>query len=202
MVWAGRARYSEDSRETRQRDVNGQRWTPPLSRIRLEAEMSRQMSATTEQKTMTSPGVVIPPPVVYAAALGVAWLLQRVLPLPVLARSTALWVGVAIAAVGVAFAGLCVATLLRGHGTLNTNGRSAALVVTGVYRLSRNPMYVAVALMYTGAAVALDLPWGIVLLPLLLIYTQTMVIAREERYLAIAFGQQYADYRAHVRRWL
>lgn len=162
----------------------------------------RSVSGISQQKTLTSPGVKMPPPLVYAAALGVGWLLQRAWPLPFLAPTTALWVGLSIAAVGLACALLCIATLLRGRGTLNTNGASQALVVTGVYRMSRNPMYVALAMMYTGAAVALSLPWGLILLPLLLIYTQTKVIAREERFLAGAFGQQYADYAAHVRRWI
>jgi protein-S-isoprenylcysteine O-methyltransferase Ste14 len=63
-------------------------------------------------------------------------------------------------------------------------------------------MYVALALTYIGAAVALVLPWGLLLLPLLLIYTQTMVIAREEAYLADAFGQDFANYKTRVRRWL
>lgn len=157
---------------------------------------------TTQQTTIASPGVVIPPPVVYAAALGASWLLQRFWPLPFITRDAALRVGLPIAAIGLACALLCIVTMLRGRGTLNTNGASNALVVTGVYRFSRNPMYVALALMYTGAAVALSLPWGLVLLPLLLIYTQTLVIAREERYLTSAFGQQYADYASRVRRWL
>jgi hypothetical protein len=55
--------------------------------------MAGMRTGTTAQKTMTSPGVTVPPPVVYAAALAIAWLLQRELPLPVIPESVALWGG-------------------------------------------------------------------------------------------------------------
>lgn len=156
----------------------------------------------TQLSEMTSPGVRIPPPFVYAAALGISWLLQRIWLLPFLARGTALWLGFALVAVGLLFALISIATILRGHGTVNTNGGSDALVITGPYRFSRNPMYVALAIMYTGFAVALSLPWGLVALPLLLVCTQTLVIAREEAFLSATFGQEYVNYKARVRRWL
>lgn len=159
-------------------------------------------SGTTQQKTMTDPGVRIPPPAVYILALGISWLLQQYVPLPFLAHDTALWIGLALVAVGLVFALMSVVTMIRGHGTVNTHAPSDALVVTGIYRISRNPMYVSNALMYTGFAIAIGLLWGLILLPLLLIYIQVAVIAREEAFLASAFGQQYTDYRARVRRWL
>jgi protein-S-isoprenylcysteine O-methyltransferase Ste14 len=164
--------------------------------------MARSANATTEQQTMTSPGVRVPPPAVYALALGASWLLQRTWPLPFIANDTALWVGITLVAIGLAFALTSIVTMMRGRGTVNTNAPSEALVVTGIYRISRNPMYVALALMYTGFAIAMILPWGLALLPLLLIYTQKMVIEREEAFLSKAFGQAYTDYAAHVRRWL
>ena len=151
---------------------------------------------------MTDPGVRIPPPAVFILALGISWLLQTFVPLPFLAHDTALWVGLALVAAGLVLALMSVATMIRGHGTVNTHAPSDALVVTGVYRISRNPMYVSNALMYTGFAIAMGVPWGLILLPFLLIFTQVVVIAREEKYLESAFGQQYTDYKTRVRRWL
>jgi protein-S-isoprenylcysteine O-methyltransferase Ste14 len=145
---------------------------------------------------------MIPPPVFYVLALAVGWGIQRALPLITLPPDAARWVGLPIGMIGLVCAGLSIATLLRGRGTLNTNGASRALVAKGIYRLSRNPMYLALSLMYAGAAIALDQPWSLLMLPLLLVYIQTMVIAREEAFLAKTFGQAYANYKAHVRRWL
>jgi protein-S-isoprenylcysteine O-methyltransferase Ste14 len=78
----------------------------------------------------------------------------------------------------------------------------AALVTTGVYRFSRNPMYTGLAIMVVGAAMLLGTWWPIVLLPFALISIRTLVIAPEERYLAERFEQTYRDYHQAVRRWL
>ncbi len=149
-----------------------------------------------------SPGVRIPPPVVYAAMLLVAWFIQGRLPLPFLSRTVALAIGIPLLCCGTALALTGVATMLRGKGTLNTNGQSAALVTTGLYRFTRNPMYLSLVLQYSGLACIFGFTWALLLLPLLIIYTQVGVIAREERHLERAFGQTYLAYKARVRRWL
>lgn len=80
--------------------------------------------------------------------------------------------------------------------------RAAALVTTGVYRLTRNPMYVGMACLLGAWAVHLS-SWpplaGIVLF---VAYITRFQIQPEERALAALFGAQYADYAARVRRWL
>lgn len=165
--------------------------------------MQRDLNgATPATRALVSPGVKVPPPVIYALALGPAWGAQQLLGLPAAPPTVALGAGIPVAALGLATAALSIATLLRGRGTMNTNAASKALVTGGVYRFSRNPMYVALALMYSGAALLLNLSWALLLMPLLLVYTQRMVIAREEAFLADAFGQQYTSYAARVRRWL
>ncbi len=160
------------------------------------------VSSTTQQKTIANPGVKVPPPAIYILAIVVGWLLQQQWPLPFIAPDTALWVGLALVAVGLVMALMSVVTMLRGHGTVNTNLQSSALVVSGIYRISRNPMYVALTLMYIGFAIALSLPWSLILLPLIVIFIQTAVISREEASLEKTFGQRYSDYKARVRRWL
>lgn len=165
--------------------------------------MAPQMtSSATQQKTIANPGVKVPPPAIYILAIVAGWLLQQQWPLPFIAHDTALWVGLAFVAVGLVMALMSVVTMLRGHGTVNTNLQSSALVVSGIYRVSRNPMYVALTLMYTGFAIAMSLPWSLILLPFIVIFIQTMVIAREEASLEKTFGQQYTEYKARVRRWL
>lgn len=163
-----------------------------------------QSSARSERapRAMTNPGVRIPPPAVYILTLVIGWLLQSRWPLPFIAHDVALLSGLPLVAIGLALATASIVTMLRGHGTVNTNSQSSALVVSGIYRISRNPMYVALTIMYIGFALAIGLPWALILLPLLLVYVRTMVIAREEKSLANAFGQQYLDYKARVRRWL
>ena len=151
---------------------------------------------------LDSPGVRIPPPVIYAAAFVLGLLLQARFPLPFLVRPIALGLGGAIAALGALCIVMSIPTMLRGRGTLNTAGPSAALVVSGPYRFSRNPMYLGLTLLYAGVAVMLGVVWALLLVILLVIYTQVRVIMPEERYLQRAFGDDYRAYCSRVRRWL
>jgi protein-S-isoprenylcysteine O-methyltransferase Ste14 len=144
----------------------------------------------------------LPTAVVYLVAflLGVA--LQAWLPLPFLPRPLAWGIGGALTAAEVVLMATAASTLLRGHGTLNTTAPSHALVTAGPYRVSRNPLYLALVLLYRGLACLLGVVWALPLLLPLVVYTQVGVIAREERYLERAFGDAYRSYRSRVRRWL
>lgn len=79
---------------------------------------------------------------------------------------------------------------------------TTAIVTTGVYSVTRNPMYVGMALAYAGIAVLADAPTALLLLPLVLVVIHVGVIRREERYLEDKFGPEYLRYKAQVRRWL
>jgi protein-S-isoprenylcysteine O-methyltransferase Ste14 len=151
---------------------------------------------------LDSPGVRVPPPVIYAAALILGLLLQARFPLAFLPQPVALGLGSVIAAVGVLFIATSIPTMLRGHGTLNTAGPSAALVMSGPYRFSRNPMYVGLTLLFTGLAVMLTVVWALLFVIPLIFYTQIKVIMPEERYLQRAFGDDYRAYCSRVRRWI
>ncbi|HEX6629907.1 MAG TPA: isoprenylcysteine carboxylmethyltransferase family protein, partial [Gemmatimonadaceae bacterium] len=82
------------------------------------------------------------------------------------------------------------------------NRPATRLATGGPYRLTRNPMYVSLAALYLGVALFANSWWPVALLPLVLLVVDRAVIAREERYLAAAFPDEYAAYRARVRRWL
>ena len=150
----------------------------------------------------TGPGVIIPPPVIYLAVFLIGLAMHIAWPLPFLPRPTALSLGIALLAAGALFVVTSIPAMLRGHGTLSTNAPSAALVVSGPYRISRNPMYVALTLLYLGFACVFAIGWAIPLLAVPLLYTHYRVILPEERYLDAAFGDTYRAYRGHVRRWL
>ena len=156
--------------------------------------------ATSPQRA-DSPGVRIPPPLVFIAMFLLGWLVQSRFPLPFLPNPLALIFGIALVAGYVALIAMAIPTMIRRGGTLNTNGQSSALVTSGIYRLSRNPMYLSLVLLYLGVVCLTGMTWALILLPLAIIYTQ-ITILREERYLERAFGAGYADYKARARRWL
>lgn len=79
---------------------------------------------------------------------------------------------------------------------------STSLVTGGVYRFTRNPIYLGMALGYAGLSLLADSLIALAGLPLVLAIMHYGVIKREEHYLAIRFGQDYRDYQRRIRRWI
>ena len=90
----------------------------------------------------------------------------------------------------------------RARTSFSTFAPATHLVTRGSYRLSRNPGYVALSLLYLGIGVAADNLWIVAGLVPILIVMHYGVILREEQYLERAFGEEYLQYKASVRRWV
>ena len=142
------------------------------------------------------------PPVIYGSAALVAWGLERVAPLPMALPEPARWAGWGVVAAGLLIAGAAELSFLRaGTATLPTSP-TTAIVATGVYRFTRNPMYLAMTLALFGLGLALASPWFWLVAPAAVRLVTLVAIEREEAYLARKFGAAYLDYKARVRRWL
>jgi len=148
------------------------------------------------------PGVRVPPPIIFAACFAAGLPLQRLFavdpcPQP-LRRGLALpcLVGSAV------LAGWGFAWFLRSRTTLLPHKPSSALITSGPYRFSRNPLYLSTALLYAGLALWFGLIWSLLLLAAALTAVRFYVIAKEESYLERRFGREYLDYKTRVRRWL
>lgn len=147
------------------------------------------------------PGIVAPPPLLYAGGLLVGLGLHRLRPLPFLPPRVAPILGVALIVAGcIGVAG--VWAFHRAATSPNPWRPTTHLVVGGPFRLTRNPMYLGLTLWYLGATCWANSLWPLLLLPLVLLVMQRGVIAREERYLERKFGDEYRGYRTRVRRWL
>jgi len=79
---------------------------------------------------------------------------------------------------------------------------ASRLVTSGIYRWTRNPMYVGMALIYAGVAILFDSHLALLFLIPVLALVRYYVIAREEAYLERTFGDEYVAYKARVRRWI
>ena len=89
------------------------------------------------------------------------------------------------------------------HGQPTDPGLATSkLVTTGVFSVSRNPLYLGGICLLAGIALVLNLPWSLVLLVPAIVACHYLLTAPEERYLAAKFGIEYAQYAASVRRWL
>ncbi|MGV1776878.1 methyltransferase family protein [Agrobacterium fabrum] len=150
-----------------------------------------------------SAGARFPPPFVYLGALLLGLAAERFVPLRSFGIDWRLLATIgAVLFVAGAVLMVAAAGLFRRLGTNAPPSRPTTLIVTtGPYRWTRNPMYLAMALIYASLAIGLDGPIALALLPLVLIAIQTQVIAREERYLEAKFGDDYRRYKARVRRW-
>jgi protein-S-isoprenylcysteine O-methyltransferase Ste14 len=112
------------------------------------------------------------------------------------------WLGGALVVAGFVLT-LASARLFARHGTaIKPFERSSALVTSGPYRFTRNPMYVGLVAMLAGLALLLEALSALLVVPIFAWIVATRFIAVEERMLAERFGTAYAEYRARVRRWL
>ncbi len=149
-----------------------------------------------------TPGVIAPPPLIYAGAVVAGLLLQAALPLSFLPAALAPWLGGTL----IVGAGLLAVSALRVMCRAGTNVSphrpTTALVVAGPYRLSRNPIYLSLTLLCGGIAALANALWIVLLLLPALVVMQRGVIEREERYLERMFGAEYARFKARVRRWI
>ena len=147
-------------------------------------------------------GVIAPPPLIYLGGLLVGFALEALLPggsLPDAVR----WVGGGLALVaGLALQTFFITAFSRAGTAVEPWKPTTAIVTTGPYRVTRNPAYLGMALIYTGIALLADAPWVLLPLPLVLVLIDRGVIAREERYLERKFGEEYLGYRRSVRRWV
>jgi protein-S-isoprenylcysteine O-methyltransferase Ste14 len=111
---------------------------------------------------------------------------------------------VALSAAGVAFALAGILAFRRANTTVNPAKPEAAstFVASGVYRVSRNPMYVGLLLVLTGWAFFLCHALTFLFLPVFVAYMNRFQIAPEERALSARFGSEYATYTRSVRRWI
>ncbi|HXL33286.1 MAG TPA: PEMT/PEM2 methyltransferase family protein [Gemmatimonadales bacterium] len=149
-----------------------------------------------------SPRVVILPPLLYVAALAAGLLLSWAIPQPILSSATRYWIGGVLAGLGVLLAAWGRSVMERAGTNVNPMLPTTALVTTGPFRRSRNPLYVALTLMYVGLALLTNSLWVLALLVPVLLILHYGVVRREERYLEAKFGDAYRAYRARVRRYL
>jgi protein-S-isoprenylcysteine O-methyltransferase Ste14 len=147
-------------------------------------------------------GVRFPPPLIYLLGLALGYGLNRVVPLWI-ASPEPRWMfrlGIVLGIAGFLFAVWGILTFRRRGTAIIPFHPATTIVTTGPYRFTRNPMYIGMSVFYTGVALLLDTWWAFALLPVVVTIIERQVIAREERYLASAFGAEYDAYRSRVRR--
>jgi protein-S-isoprenylcysteine O-methyltransferase Ste14 len=149
-------------------------------------------------------GVIALPPLIFLGFLAAAAVLEAIVPFPVPAAHVfpRFVAGAALAAAGFVMIVMGTRRFLAAGTNVPPNLPTTALVVDGIYRRTRNPLYLGTTLVYLGLGVAAGSFWAIGLVVPLLWVINIGVIAREERYLERKFGDAYRAYKARVRRWV
>jgi protein-S-isoprenylcysteine O-methyltransferase Ste14 len=171
----------------------------------MSAGTPRERDGSTSEEPVAHPGVHVPPPFLFAVPFAVGLLIQKFAPTrvyPEAMRPMMEIAGVALMAGWFVLASGAVWLFFRRRTTIIPNRPSRALVTSGPYRFTRNPMYLSLSALYLGGAIVLNMLWPLVFLPIAVGLVHTLVIPREERYLAAAFGDEYEAYRRRVKRWL
>lgn len=149
------------------------------------------------------------PPVIYATAFCLAALLAWRAPLnfvpdgvPVILRWMTVGAGVCFGLAGFAMALQAEWGFMKaGTATLPTRPTSA-IVTSGAYRFTRNPMYLGMSLALAGCALVFRDLWFLLALPIAMFAVTKLAIEPEEAYLERKFGNPYRDYKTRVRRWI
>ena len=148
--------------------------------------------------------LLIPPPLVAAVAAALMWGLARVTPGLAAPIPAAPWIGAALAALGLGVELSGVLVFLRQRTTVNPlrPSRASALVTGGIYRWTRNPMYLGWLPILAGWAAYLEHLPALAGVPLFALYITRFQILPEERAMEAKFGEAFRAYRSRVRRWL
>ncbi len=129
-------------------------------------------------------------------------LLHWAAPRRILSNDIGTWVGGVFLAAGLVLGFRGRRQMEKAGTNVKPTQPTTALVTTGLFRFSRNPLYVALTFIYFGVAMLANSLWVLALLAPVLVVMHFGVVRREERYLDAKFGDAYREYRSRVRRYL
>ncbi len=146
----------------------------------------------------------VPPLAVGALLAALIWLVSGLVPGFNFVFPGREFLALTLAIAGAMIIVLGVVSFRRAKTTVNPMKpeSSSSLVISGIYKLSRNPMYLGFLLVLVGWAVFLSNALAFVFVPAFIFYMNRFQIDPEERALGGKFGQEFLDYKSQVRRWL
>jgi protein-S-isoprenylcysteine O-methyltransferase Ste14 len=146
--------------------------------------------------------VVVPPPLVFIAAILLGIILDFLLPIELLPGVVQLSVGLPLVGFAVFLSAVSFRTFIK-HGTTSGHRRKPCVLITGgPFRYTRNPLYLSGLVLVLGIAVLLDGLWIAVFAPPAAIIVHYRAVLKEETLLHLHFGMAYQQYRSTVRRWI
>jgi protein-S-isoprenylcysteine O-methyltransferase Ste14 len=143
------------------------------------------------------------PPLLLVLILAMTMLVvDRALPLFRVLHPPVAYLGAAAVALGILIVVISAGLFRLRETTINPFGEPAIVVQDGLYRFSRNPMYLGMLLVLTGIGVWLGNLFALLVAPAFVAIMTRWHIMREEQLLEDRFGDMYRAYRSRVRRWI
>ena len=164
----------------------------------MKEKQARDSSRQNPQECRVS----VPPWIWFLFALLAGIGLQRIIPLGFALPPAYSMVGWVVVGLGMALLAWSELQFARYKTSHDNRATVSALITTGPFRFSRNPVYVGLFVLLTGLAMTLNTLWILLLAPLTLLIMQFHVVPREEVCLEQMFPDAYPSYRQSVRRWL
>jgi len=145
---------------------------------------------------------MVHPPIIALMFIVIAYFLGRFVPLPLPVPGILRSIGLVLTFVGFLLGIGAFMEFRKARTTLDPHGSSKQVVTSGIYRFTRNPIYLGFLLMVIGLPLNSGLYWGIVMAPFYVFIMNGLIIQHEEAYLERKFGETYTSYTSRVRRWL
>jgi protein-S-isoprenylcysteine O-methyltransferase Ste14 len=145
---------------------------------------------------------VVRPPLVYLASIALGAILHLAWPISLIPRAVSPRLGALVVMMAIVLFLLAVRAFRAAGTPVPGNRPTTAIVRTGPYRFSRNPIYLAFSLLQLGITLWVNSLWLVVTLLASMAIMALVVIPKEERYLEGRFPAEYSAYKASVRRWL
>ncbi|MCO5249647.1 MAG: isoprenylcysteine carboxylmethyltransferase family protein [Chitinophagales bacterium] len=156
------------------------------------------------ETTTQHAGVYIPPPILGLGVFLLSIFLQKNFPInqEIFNHSIFHFMGYVFVIISFIFGIPGVYRFRKTGNTIETFKAATSLQTTGMYAISRNPMYVGLVCMYFGISLLIKSNWAVLLVILFIALLRYYVIRREENYLKHAFGEEYLQYLNKVNRWI
>ena len=143
------------------------------------------------------------PPIVALFYIAIAYVLGAFVPIPLVVPGIILkMVGFSLTLIGFLCGLAAFIEFRKARTTLDPHGSVNQVVTSGIYRFTRNPIYLGFLFMIIGMPLNSGYYWGLILAPLFVVTLNRLVVEREEAYLENKFGEAYTSYKSRVRRWL
>ena len=168
----------------------------------LEGRIETRLETWVTSEHKDHADVKIHPPVLTLIHIAIAYAAKWAIPIQFVVPDILRNIGFALVVAGFVLAIAAFVELSKARTTVDPHGSVSSIVSSGIYRFTRNPIYLGFVLILIGFPLNSGTWWGLLLAPVFIFFMNRLVIEREEAYLEKKFGEGYTGYKSRVRRWL